>query len=137
MGSTPLNAFVFGPTGQGKTVGVKLKTNQLQSYANDNGLDLHVVHVRCKGDGQELPRDDPSPLKALREKRYGPGEELPSGYQKKTLLSMIIDELEAIGGTVIVILRRNRRHRQRRLHPLRASSRRTRRRPTLNHRHHE
>jgi len=49
MGSTPLNAFVFGPTGQGKTVGVKLKTNQLQSYANDNGLDLHVVHVRCKG----------------------------------------------------------------------------------------
>jgi len=49
MGSTPLNAFVFGPTGQGKTVGVKLKTNQLQSYANDNGLDLHVVHVRCRG----------------------------------------------------------------------------------------
>jgi len=30
MGSTPLNAFVFGPTGQGKTVGVKLKTNQLR-----------------------------------------------------------------------------------------------------------
>jgi len=29
--------------------------------------------------------------KALREKRYGPGEENSSGYQKKTLLSMIID----------------------------------------------
>jgi len=54
-------------------------------------------------DGQELPRDDPSP-ESTPGKRYGPGEELPSGYQKKTLLSMIIDELEAIGGTVIVIL---------------------------------
>jgi len=103
MGSTPLNAFVFGPTGQGKTVGVKLKTNQLQSYANDNGLDLHVVHVRCKGMDKSY-HVMTHLLKALREKRYGPGEELPSGYQKKTLLSMIIDELEAIGGTVIVIL---------------------------------
>lgn len=103
MGSTPLNAFVFGPTGQGKTVGVKLKTNQLQSFANDNGLDLHVVHVRCKGMDKSY-HVMTHLLKALREKRYGPGEELPSGYQKKTLLSMIIDELEAIGGTVIVIL---------------------------------
>jgi cell division control protein 6 len=49
MGSTPLNAFVFGPTGQGKTVGISLKTGQLQEYADQKGLDLTVVHVRCKG----------------------------------------------------------------------------------------
>ena len=103
MGSTPLNAFVFGPTGQGKTVGIKLKTSQLQQFANENGLDLHVVHVRCKGMDKSY-HVMTHLLKALREKRYGPGEELPSGYQKKTLLSMILDELEAIGGTVIVIL---------------------------------
>lgn len=103
MGSTPLNAFVFGPTGQGKTVGVKLKTSQLQEFANDKDIDLHVVHVRCKGMDKSY-HVMTHLLKALREKRFGPGEELPSGYQKKTLLSMIIDELEAIGGTVIVIL---------------------------------
>jgi cell division control protein 6 len=103
MGSTPLNAFVFGPTGQGKTVGITLKTEQLQQYADEKGLDLHVVHVRCKGMDKSY-HVMTHLLKALREKRYGPGEELPSGYQKKTLLSMIIDELEVIGGTVIVIL---------------------------------
>jgi len=136
MGSTPLNAFVFGPTGQGKTVGVKLKTNQLQSYANDNGLDLHVVHVRCKGMDKSY-HVMTHLLKALREKRYGPGEELPSGYQKKTLLSMIYRRTRGNRRHGNRYPRRNRRHRQRRLHPLRASSRRTRRRPTLNHRHHE
>lgn len=103
MGSTPLNVFVFGPTGQGKTVGISLKTTQLQQYADDQGLDLHVVHVRCKGMDKSY-HVMTHLLKELREKRFGPGEELPSGYQKKTLLSMIIDELEAIGGTVIVIL---------------------------------
>lgn len=103
MGSTPLNVFVFGPTGQGKTVGISLKTVRLQQYADDQGLDLHVVHVRCKG-MEKSYHVMTHLLKELREKRFGPGEELPSGYQKKTLLSMIIDELEAIGGTVIVIL---------------------------------
>jgi len=103
MGSTPLNAFVFGPTGQGKTVGISLKTSQLQAYADEKGLDLHVVHVRCKGMDKSY-HVMTHLIKKLREKRFGPGEELPAGYQKKTLLSMIIDELEAIGGTVIVIL---------------------------------
>lgn len=103
MGSTPLNAFVFGPTGQGKTVGISLKTSQLQDYADEQGIDLHVVHVRCKGMDKSY-HVMTHLLKALREKRFGPGEELPSGYQKKTLLSMIIDELEEISGTVIVIL---------------------------------
>jgi len=103
MGSTPLNAFVFGPTGQGKTVGVKLKTSQLQEFANEKGIDLHVVHVRCKGMDKSYHALTHL-VKALREKQYGPGEELPSGHQRKKLLSMVIDELEEIGGTVIVIL---------------------------------
>jgi len=103
MGSTPLNAFVFGPTGQGKTVGVKLKTSQLQEFANEKGIDLHVVHVRCKGMDKSYHALTHL-VKALREKQNGPGEELPSGHQRKKLLEMVIDELEEIGGTVIVIL---------------------------------
>lgn len=103
MGSTPLNAFVFGPTGQGKTVGISLKTGQLQEYADQKGLDLTVVHVRCKGMDKSY-HVMTHLIKKLRENRFGPGEELPSGYQRKALLSMIIDELESIGGTVIIIL---------------------------------
>jgi cell division control protein 6 len=103
MGSTPLNVFVYGHTGQGKTVGIDLKTSQLQEYANDNNMSLTVVNVRCKGmDGSYHVLTHL--IKALREKRFGPGEELPSGHQRKTLLNMTIEELEAISGTVIIVL---------------------------------
>lgn len=103
MGSTPLNVFVYGPTGQGKTAGIKLKTRQLQNYANENDLKLSVVHVGCKGLDKSY-HVLTHIVKELREVRYGPGEELPSGYQRKELLGMVLDELEAIGGTVILVL---------------------------------
>jgi len=66
-------------------------------------MDLTVVHIRCKGmDGSSHVLTHL--LKRLREKRFGPGEELPSGHQRKTLLNMMIENLEEIGGTVIVVL---------------------------------
>lgn len=101
--STPLNLLVYGQTGQGKTVGIKLKTDQLIDYAEANDMDLTVVMVRCKG----LDRSYHALThlyKELREQRFGPGEELPSGHQRKKLLNMVLDELEAIGGTVIIVL---------------------------------
>jgi len=103
MGSTPLNLIVYGQSGQGKTVGIRLKTDQLQEYADGSEMDLTVVHIRCKGmDGSyHVPTHL---VKRLREKRFGPGEELPSGHQRKTLLNMVIENLEKIGGTVIVVL---------------------------------
>lgn len=103
MGSTPLNIFIYGHTGQGKSVGIGLKTSQLQEFADDNDMDLSVVNVGCKGmDGSYHVLTHL--IKALREKRFGPGEELPSGHQRKTLLNMSIEELEAIGGTMIIVL---------------------------------
>jgi len=103
MGSTPLNLIVYGQSGQGKTVGIRLKTDQLQEYADGSEMDLTVVHIRCKGmDGSYHVLTHL--VKRLREKRFGPGEELPSGHQRKTLLNMVIENLEKIGGTVIVVL---------------------------------
>lgn len=102
-GNTPHNAFVFGPTGQGKTVAVQLKTEQLEQWADQEDLDLEVVHVTCKGCGNsyhvltQLVRD-------LREVRKGPGEDKPKGYQQKELFEMVVDELEKIGGYVVLVL---------------------------------
>ncbi|WP_083912463.1 Cdc6/Cdc18 family protein [Natronolimnohabitans innermongolicus] len=103
MGSTPLNLIVYGQSGQGKTVGIRLKTNQLQEYANEADMDLTVVHVRCKGMGSSY-HVLTNLVKRLREKRFGPGEELPSGHQRKTLLNMVIQNLEEIEGTIIIVL---------------------------------
>lgn len=103
MGSTPLNLLVYGQSGQGKTVSISLKTTQLQQYADESGMDLTVVNVRCKGVDNSYHALTHL-YKELREKQYGPGEELPSGYQRKALLNMVVEEIEAVGGTIIVVL---------------------------------
>lgn len=103
MGSTPINLLIYGETGQGKTVAADLKTSQLEDWADEQGIELTVVTVQCKGLDKSY-NVMTHLLKRLREERFGPGEELPRGHQKKQLLHMIIDELEAIQGTVIIVL---------------------------------
>lgn len=103
MDSTPLNVLVYGHTGQGKTVGIDLKTSQLQEFADEHGMDLAIVTIRCKGLDSSY-HVLTHLIKSLREKRFGPGEEPPTGHQRKTLLNMVLDELEAVGGTVILVL---------------------------------
>ncbi|MFD1643929.1 Cdc6/Cdc18 family protein [Halohasta litorea] len=103
MGSTPLNVLVYGQSGQGKTVSIMLKTTQLQEYADEVDMDLTVVDVPCKGVDNSYHALTHL-YKELREKQLGPGEELPSGYQKKALLNMVLEELESIGGTIIIVL---------------------------------
>lgn len=103
-GSTPRDFLVYGPTGQGKTVAVQLKTAQLEAWADEEDVDLSVIHVSCKGaDGSyHVLR---SLVKELREHRKGiKGESAPQGYQKRDLLEMAVDELERIGGTILLIL---------------------------------
>lgn len=103
MGGSPRDVLVYGPTGQGKTAGVQLKSEQLQEWAQEKGVQLEIVHVPCKGADSSyhvLTRL----VKELREVRKGQGVDEPSGYQRKQLFGMVLDELETIGGTVIIIL---------------------------------
>lgn len=103
MDGSPRDVLVYGPTGQGKTAGVQLKSDQLQAWADKEGEQLEVVHIPCKGTDSSyhvLTRL----VKELREVRKGQGVDEPSGYQRKQLFEMVLDELETIGGTVIVIL---------------------------------
>lgn len=103
MGGTPHNCLIYGPTGQGKTVGVELKTQQLKKWAEKNEVELTTVHVRCKGcdSSYHVLRQL---VKDIREVRHGPGEDKPTGYQRKTLVEMVLKELEKIGGTIILVL---------------------------------
>lgn len=103
MGSTPINLLIYGETGQGKTVAADLKTSQLEAWADGEGIDLTVVMVQCKGLDKSYNAMTHL-YKKLRETRFGPGEELPRGYQRKELLHKIIEELESVGGTVIIVL---------------------------------
>lgn len=103
MDGSPRDVLVYGPTGQGKTAGVQLKAEKLRAWADEEGEQLEIVHIPCKGTNGSyhvLTRL----VKELREIRKGQGVDEPSGYQRKQLFEMVLDELETIGGTVIVIL---------------------------------
>lgn len=102
-GETPHNSLVYGPTGQGKSVAIELKIEQLQAWAEANNRDVTPVHVRCKGCDSSY-HVLTLLVKKLREIRYGPGEEKPQGHQRKTLVEMVYDELEEIKGTVVIVL---------------------------------
>lgn len=102
-GSSPHNALVYGPTGQGKTVGVDLKMEQLKEWADENGRDISVVTVRCKG-CENSYNVLSLLLKQLREKKYGKSVEKPMGHTKKALVNMVFEEIDNIGGTVIIVL---------------------------------
>lgn len=104
MDGTPRNGLVYGPTGQGKTVGMKIKADQLQEWADQaNEIDLTVVYMRCKGCDSSY-NVLAQLVRKLREVRNGPGEDKPSGYTQKTLVEMAFEQLGQIGGAIILIL---------------------------------
>ncbi|APX00176.1 cell division control protein Ccd6 (plasmid) [Halobiforma lacisalsi AJ5] len=102
-GGAPFNCFVYGPTGQGKTVAVRLKTSEVARDAREEGIDFHYVHVGCKGCDKsyhvlvQLVRE----LKIILE---GPGVDKPKGYNQKDLFDMAMEKIEEIGGYVIIVL---------------------------------
>lgn len=104
LGGSPRNILVYGPTGQGKTVGVNLKTEQLQQWAaGEDDITLTVLRVSCKGAGKswnvlaEL-------VKKVREVRQNKTVEKPRGPTKVELFEMLSKNLQAIGGMVIIVL---------------------------------
>ncbi|RNJ22067.1 Cdc6/Cdc18 family protein [Halosegnis longus] len=103
MGGTPINLLIYGEPGQGKTVAVDLETTALENWANDTDITLTVVKVECKGLNKSYNALTHL-IKQLREVRLGPGEDLPMGYQRKQLLEMALQEMERIGGTIIIIM---------------------------------
>lgn len=96
-GAAPHNTFVYGKTGQGKTVGVTYKLRDLEEYATKTGtIDLSVINYSCA-------KDSTSYQVAANLVKELSGTK-PRGYDKKTVFDYFYGELQEIGGTVIVVL---------------------------------
>lgn len=102
-GGAPHNALIYGPTGQGKTVAINIKMDQIQEWAEEEGENINIVYVRCKG-CESSYHVLTLLVKRLREAQGERGVEEPQGHPKKTLVQMVFNEIEAIGGTVLLIL---------------------------------
>ncbi len=96
-GGAPHNTFVYGKTGQGKTVGVTYKLDDLQAYAEETGdLDLTVIDYSCAKDNTsyQVASNLVGELTGAK----------PRGYDLKTVFDMLYEELQEIGGTVVIVL---------------------------------
>jgi cell division control protein 6 len=98
-GSTPSNMFVYGPTGQGKTVAIRLKLRELKNYLRDREAELHDFYVNC------------TELSSTYQVAGGILQEVsddftkrPRGYGVSNIFQMIFDEIEELGGTVTIVL---------------------------------
>jgi len=101
---SPRNLLVYGPTGQGKTVAVDLKTKQLQEWATRQGdVDLSVLWASCKG-AEKSWNVLADLIQTARKQRKGPGVDKPLGHTKTELFNILVEELEQLGGTVLVVL---------------------------------
>ncbi|EMA24903.1 Cdc6/Cdc18 family protein [Haloarcula marismortui] len=95
-GAAPHNTFVYGKTGQGKTVGVNFKLKGLAGFAEENGIDLSVVRYSCAKDSSSY-----QVASNLVDQLSG---SKPRGYDLKTVFDLLYDELQELGGTVIIVL---------------------------------
>lgn len=105
VGGTAQNCLIWGPPGQGKTVGIELKTQELMEWAEEsnNDTNIEVVHLRCKGCNNSY-NVLTMLVKELREINRGPGEDRPAGLTQKELVEETFEELRKIGGAVIIVL---------------------------------
>jgi len=95
-GASPHNTFVYGKTGQGKTVGVTYKLADLRSFADNNDIDLSIVRYSCAKDNTSYQVASNLVAELSGEK--------PRGYDKKTVFDRLYENLQAFGGTVIIVL---------------------------------
>lgn len=95
-GAAPHNTFVYGKTGQGKTVGVNHKLDDLAAYAEDNDIDLNVVRYSCAKDNTSY-----QVVVNLVEQISG---DKPIGHDTKTVFDYLYTELQKLGGTTIIVL---------------------------------
>lgn len=94
--AAPHNTFVYGKTGQGKTVGVNFKLKGLAGFAEENGIDISVVRYSCAKDSSSY-----QVASNLVDQLSG---SKPRGYDLKTVFDLLYDELQELGGTVIIVL---------------------------------
>jgi len=100
-GWEPNNVFVYGNTGVGKTAVTEFLLDQLQSDVTAyDDIELSVIFLNCK----TLNSSYQVAVELVNKLRQ-PGNEISStGYPQQTVFNKLFDELEAIGGTVLLVL---------------------------------
>lgn len=100
-GWEPNNIFLYGNTGVGKTAVTDFLLDQLESDVEAyDDVDLSVIALNCKtlNSSYQVAVDMVNTLRP-------PGGEISTtGYPQQTVFKKLYDELDALGGTILVVL---------------------------------
>lgn len=95
------NVFLYGKAGQGKTAAVKNELSELEYHAEEESdhLDLTTLYVSCESHNLST-----SFRAASRIYMRLTGADRPTGYSTDSVVDMMFDAMNEIGGTIIIIL---------------------------------
>lgn len=100
-GWEPNDIFLYGSTGVGKTAVTDYLLGQLQNDVADyDDVDLSVISLNCK----TLNSSYQVAVQLVNKSRPTGGELSSTGYPQQTVFKKLYDELEAIGGTILIVL---------------------------------
>ena len=100
-GWEPNNIFLYGNTGVGKTAVTDYLLDRLQDdVANYDDVDLSVISLNCK----TLNSSYQVAVELVNKLRPAGGEISSTGYPQQTVFKKLYEELEAIGGTILIVL---------------------------------
>ncbi|GGM52928.1 orc1/cdc6 family replication initiation protein [Haloarcula argentinensis] len=100
-GWEPNNIFLYGNTGVGKTAVTEYLLDRLQDdVAAYDDIDLSILSLNCK----TLNSSYQVAVELVNELRPSGGEISTTGYPQQTVFKKLYQELEAIGGTILIVL---------------------------------
>lgn len=100
-GWEPNNIFLYGNTGVGKTAVTDFLLDRLQDdVAAYDDINLSIISLNCK----TLNSSYQVAVELVNELRPSGGEISSTGYPQQTVFKKLYQELEAIGGTILIVL---------------------------------
>ncbi len=100
-GETPSNIFLYGKSGVGKTAATRFLLQLLERDATDvDGLNLHTVEINCDG----LNSSYQTAVALVNEFRDPADQISNTGYPQASVYQFLFDEIDALGGTILIVL---------------------------------
>jgi cell division control protein 6 len=95
------NAFLYGKAGQGKTAAAKTELAELEYHAEEESdhLDLKTLYISCES--HDLSTSFRAASRIYMELT---GNERPTGHSTDTVMDMMFDAMNEVGGTIIIVL---------------------------------
>lgn len=100
-GKQPRNVFLYGKTGVGKTAATKYLLNHLEADAEQYAdLSISTVYCNC----EDLTSSYQVAVELVNRFRSADQQISTTGYPLNEVYSKLYEELEAVGGTVLIVL---------------------------------